>query len=43
MVPEPVCTTAIANNATTSNNNNKKIQETLAMLLGVCCADVPGR
>lgn len=42
MVPEPVCTTAIANNATTSVIINKKSQETPARLRGVCCADALG-
>lgn len=42
MVSEPVCTTAIANNATTSINNNNKSQETPASLLGECCADAFG-
>lgn len=44
MVPEPVCTTAIANNATISIiiNNKKKIQETLARLIAVCWGWEPG-
>lgn len=42
MVPEPLCTTAIANNATTSKILNKRSQETPARLLGVCCAGVLG-
>lgn len=42
MDPEPVCTTATANNATTSIIKLNKSQETGVIFLGVCWRGSPG-